>query len=139
MSGRHKLFIVLGAVSALAATIAVVAIFAGSFSAAGFVADKYRRASTQDVDDATAYTAGHPADRVAATITRAWRPIESYHDSSGHYLRYSGDVIAIFPRGSGSLIMVEDIDRAYRRYSSVVRHHRTYRPEYRDGGPGSGK
>lgn len=143
MSRHGKWFLAAGAAGVAGLVLAAFVIFAGSFSVAGFVSSKYSRASAQDIDDAKAYTVNRRPSLVADEITKAWKPADSFADASGVYLRYSDDVVAIFPRGRGSLIMVEDADRAYRRYHSHVGSHwgwnSRYGGDYRGGGPGSGK
>ena len=122
--------------------LAGIAILGGRTSPAGYVASNYTRAPHLDNND-TAYLADLPPSAVRKDITEAWTPLGEYADGSGIYLRYSDDVIAIFPAMKGSVIRVDDADDSYRRYYSVVGGHWGWPSgageRARGGGPGSGK
>ncbi|WP_026212732.1 DUF4247 domain-containing protein [Longispora albida] len=143
MSIHRRWYIVAGVAAAIAGLIGVLAVFGGSTSPRKYVASKYSRAASDDLDGAQAYRSPLAPSVVAAAIAGAWRPADRVTDASGHYLRYSDDVITVFPSGKGSLIRVEDADRAYRRYHSTVHGYWGFSSGQgeagRGGGPGSGK
>ena len=115
----------------------------GNFSPTSYVARHYTRAATQDIGgEARAYTSIKSPTRVADEITRAWTPAGRYADGTGVYLRYSNDSVVLKPNGTGTLILVEGLRTAYRRYSGVVGNGWIGRGDGnsgRGGGPGSGK
>lgn len=135
-------FIVGVAVALIGALVAGFGLVYGNFSPRGYVADNFVRAPEHDIDDdAIAYTSSEPPSRVAAKITAAWKPADQYIDASGIYLRYDEDSVVILPRDPGSLILVERVETAYRRYHSTVGNAWGWGRgvTVRGGGPGSGK
>lgn len=130
-----------GALAVIGVLVAGVAVFTGSFSPRGYVADTYRRSAADDIDrDAVAYRSSRPPSQVAKQITEAWKPAERYVDGSGVYLRYDDDAVVVKPAGRGSLILVEKMTTAYPRYSGVVGGYWGWsRGSVRGGGPGAGK
>ena len=115
----------------------------GNFSPDAYVARHYTRAASQDLGgDARAYTSSKSPTRVADEITRQWTPAGRYADGTGVYLRSSNDSVVLKPSGAGTLILVEGLRTAYRRYSGVVGNGWIGRGDGnsgRGGGPGSGK
>ncbi|WP_412539804.1 DUF4247 domain-containing protein [Longispora sp. K20-0274] len=139
----RKWYIVTGVAAALAALLGGIALFGSSSSPRAYVAKSFSRSTADDVDSAQAYRSAKAPSAVAAMIRGKWKPAEEFADASGYYLRYSDDVVAVFPNGTGSLIRVEDSDRAYRRYHSHVGGYWGFTTGQgeagRGGGPGSGK
>lgn len=124
--------------------IGSIAVFSGSFTPTSYVSKHYQRAASYDIGrDARAYTSRKSPTKVADEITRAWSPAGRYADGSGIYLRYSNDSVVLKPNGTGTLILVEGLRTAYRRYSGVVGgtgwSGRGDGNSGRGGGPGSGK
>ncbi|WP_243791295.1 DUF4247 domain-containing protein [Saccharopolyspora gloriosae] len=143
---RSFWFILAGIVVVLALIIALVAIFSGGSGPRGYASGHYQRASSLDIrgdSDNKAYTSPKPVPVVARDITSRWRPQAQQTDASGVYLRYSDDAVIIQPRGTGSVIHVMDVDRAYRHYHSHVGGAwgwiGTRGDTFRGGGPGTGK
>jgi hypothetical protein len=119
-------------------------VFSGSFTPRSYVANHYQRAVSRDIGgDARAYTSTKAPTRVADEISKAWSPAGRYADGSGVYLRYSNDSVVLRPNGTGTLILVEGLRTAYRRYSGTVGGSgwigRGDGNSGRGGGPGSGK
>src|SRR5206468_242726 len=73
-----------------------------------------------DALTALAFTSTQAPSLVAQQVRGAWKPANDYADATGVYLRYARDAVTIFPLATGSLIMVEESSRAYRRYYSTV-------------------
>jgi hypothetical protein len=139
---HRKLFLLGGVVALLGILLAGIGIFSGSFSPRGYVAKQFTRAAAHDIGrDAKAYTSGKAPSVVSKQITSAWKPADQYVDASGVYLRYKEDAVVILPRGSGSLILVEPVRTAARRYYGTVNNHWGWGRDttVRGGGPGSGK
>ncbi|MEU6269624.1 DUF4247 domain-containing protein [Saccharopolyspora shandongensis] len=139
-------FVIAGAAAVLALVIGLVAIFSTGTGPHGYVAKNYTRAAHLDLpgdSDNRAYTSPKPPSVVAAEITSKWRPQSQYADSSGIYLRYSGDAVIIQPQALGSVIHLMDADRAYRRYHSHVGGvwgwSSPHGESFRGRGPGAGK
>jgi hypothetical protein len=140
---RHRRwFLIAGALVLVGLLVAAFATVYGSFSPRGFVADNYTRSAAEDIgDDALAYTSKEPPSQVAREIADAWEPADEYVDASGVYLRYADDAIVILPLAVGSLILVEKLSTAYRRYLPVVGGFWGWGrgASFRGGGPGAGK
>jgi hypothetical protein len=136
-------YILAALVAAAGLLLASVAFFSGSFSPRGYVEASYDRAAERDIgDEAEAHVSAHSPDVVAAEITEEWEPAARHADASGVYLRYADDAIVIVPLATGSLILVEKVSSAYRRYHSHVAGLWGWTgraPDHRGGGPGSGK
>ncbi|MFI5840941.1 DUF4247 domain-containing protein [Catenuloplanes sp. NPDC051500] len=139
----HRKWIIGGVALALVGVlVAGAATFFGNFSVRGYVADKFTRSATNDIGgDALAYTSGKAPSAVASQIRNVWQPADEVVDASGVYMRYADDAVVILPAAVGSLILVEDIDSAYRRHSSHVGGYWGWGrgTSLRGGGPGSGK
>lgn len=130
------------ALAVIGVLVAGVAVFTGSFSPRGYVADTFRRSAADDIGrDAVAYRSSKPPSQVAKQITDAWKPAERYVDGSGVYLRYDDDAVVVLPAARGSLILVEKMTTAYPRYSGVVGGYWGWSrgTSVRGGGPGAGK
>ncbi|MGH3713955.1 MAG: DUF4247 domain-containing protein [Micromonosporaceae bacterium] len=142
MKTNHKLYWLAGAVALLGLLIGGYALWAGGSGPAGYVARHYERAPELDEGD-TAYLSQLPPSQVRAELSGAWQPASAYADGSGVYLRYSDDVIVIFPYQSGSVIRVDDAEESYRRYHGVVGGYWGWPTgsgeSQRGGGPGGGK
>ncbi|TWF92422.1 DUF4247 domain-containing protein [Saccharopolyspora dendranthemae] len=139
-------FVIAALAAVLALIVGLVMIFSTGSGPRGYVAHHYTRAAQLDIagdDDNEAYTSPKPPSVVATEITRKWRPQSQSADSSGVYLRYSGDAVIIQPHQRGSVIHLMDADRAYRRYHSHVGHvwgwTSTHGESFRGRGPGAGK
>ncbi|MGY0232439.1 DUF4247 domain-containing protein [Longispora urticae] len=139
----RKWYVFGGIAAVLALVLGGIAVFGSATSPRGYVSRSFTRSAVDDVDGSQAYRSTKAPAAVAAMIRGGWKPAEEFADASGYYLRYSDDVVAVFPRGSGSLIRVEDSDRAYRRYHSHVGGYWGFTTGQgeagRGGGPGSGK
>jgi hypothetical protein len=109
----------------------------------GYVSDHYTRAVRYDSGTARAFTAAGTPTAVAHTIADHWRPAGRVVDGSGVYLRYSDTMIAVTPRGHGSVIRVDGFRSGYRHYYHHVGGYWTIPggsgEKFRGGGPGSGK
>ncbi|MGH3452123.1 MAG: DUF4247 domain-containing protein [Haloechinothrix sp.] len=142
---KPKLWFVVGGVLLVIGMIIALNVFVFSgTSAASYVAKQFTRDSSQQYgNDVRAYTSSKKPTEVVAMIVDEWRPISQSVDGSGVYLRYSDDAIVIRPRGSGSLILVMDDDRAYRTYyghvGGVWGWTSTHGESFRGRGPGVGK
>lgn len=138
----RRWFVVGAAFAVIGALVAAFAIFYGNFSPRGYVADRYNRASGQDIGgDAIAYTSSKSPSSVADELTDAWKPADQYVDGSGVYLRYDDDSVVILPMAAGSVILLERLSTAYPRYHSTVGNSWGWGRgnTVRGGGPGSGK
>ncbi|MFG1778720.1 DUF4247 domain-containing protein [Micromonospora sp. NPDC049051] len=138
----RRWFVVGVAFAVIGALVAAFAIFYGSFSARGFVEDRYTRAASRDIGgNAVAYTSPRSPSQVAKEVTDAWQPADQYVDGSGVYLRYDDDSVVILPIAAGSVILLEHMRTAYPRYHSTVGSHWGWGRgnTVRGGGPGSGK
>jgi hypothetical protein len=140
---KYRRLFVLGVVLALVGgLVAGFGVFYGNFSPREYVADKFTRAPQYDIgDDAVAYTSSQAPSQVAHQITSVWRPADQYVDASGIYLRYEVDSVVILPLAKGSVILLEPVATAYRRYYNTVGSAWGWGRgvTVRGGGPGSGK
>jgi hypothetical protein len=139
-------FVLAGLAAVLALIIGLVTIFSTGTGPRGYVANSYTRAAHLDLSgdsDNRAYTSPKPPNVVAYEISSKWQPQSQYTDSSGIYLRYSGDAVVIKPQAPGSVIHVMDVDHAYRRYHSHVGGvwgwSSPHGESFRGRGPGAGK
>ncbi|MGA8117198.1 MAG: DUF4247 domain-containing protein [Actinocatenispora sp.] len=118
-------------------------LFLFSGSPRSYVSGHYSRASHYDRGTARAYTSGSSPSSVAGAIASSWRPAGRVVDGSGIYLRYSDDLIAVRPRGRGSLITVDGFKNGYHHYYSHVGYYWLpiggHGELLRGGGPGAGK
>jgi uncharacterized protein DUF4247 len=139
----YRKWFVLGGVFALVGLlVAGVATAYGNFSPRSYVSGHYSRSVADDIDDdAVAYTSRRSPSQVADEITNAWQPADQYVDGSGVYLRYADDAVVILPLAVGSLILVEKLTSAYRRYYPIVGGYWGWGrgTTLRGGGPGAGK
>ncbi|GAA4414212.1 DUF4247 domain-containing protein [Actinokineospora soli] len=135
-------FWISGLLAGIAAIIAIIVIARGT-SVRDYVDDTYTRAATLDLDDEIAYTSTAAPSVVTSTIVGAWKPVSQYADASGVYLRYNDDMVLVRPHNGGSVIRVDDVDRAYRRYHSHVGGYwgwtSGHGESFRGRGPGAGK
>lgn len=132
----------------LAAVVGAIGLlFTGTFLFSGsprsYVSGHYSRASRYDSGSARAYTSGKSPTKVAGDIADDWKPAGRVVDGSGVYLRYSRDLVAVRPHGSGSLITVDKFSHGYHYFYSHVGGW--WLPiggsgeRFRGGGPGAGK
>jgi hypothetical protein len=127
-----------GLLLGLGAVVLVGVLLAGNTSPRGWIGEHYSRTGVG------AYRSASPPTRVAAEITRKFKPSDRTYDPSGVFLRYPSVVVAVLSDGArGSRIMVDDADRGYRRWYSHV-GGRWGGPGgrstmFRGGGPGAGK
>ena len=140
MSKRAQLL--LGAVLALAGIVGVVLLFTvRSGTPRSYIDDHYALVSRQG--DSAVYSSPKPASAVVKEISGRWSPADRVVDPSGYFLRYSDDMVAVSPQGTGSRIYVDDEDRGYTRwfpYVGGVWGTSSGRAEgFRGGGPGAGK
>ncbi len=135
-------FWIAGIFAVVAGIIAIVMVARGT-SVRDYVDDTYSRAANLDRDDEIAYTSTSSPSAVTAAITGAWKPVSQYADASGVYLRYNDDMVLVRPEGRGSVIRVDDVDRAYRRYHTHVGSTwgwtSGHGESFRGRGPGAGK
>jgi hypothetical protein len=142
---KRGLWFAIGGVLTIVAVIVALNLFLfNGTSVAAYIDKKYDRNTSLEHDRETrVYTSGKPPSRVTDEIVDAWRPISQHTDASGVYLRYSDDAVVVQPRGSGSVIRVLDVDRAYRHYyghvGGVWGWTSTHGGSFRGGGPGAGK
>ncbi|KAA5829544.1 DUF4247 domain-containing protein [Saccharopolyspora hirsuta] len=139
-------FAIAGAAAVLALIVGMVTLFSTGTGPRGYVANNYTRAAHLDLpgdSDNRAYTSPLPPTTVAFQISSKWRPQSQYTDSSGIYLRYSGDAVVVKPHQQGSVIHVMDAHHAYRRYHSHVGGvwgwSSPHGESFRGRGPGAGK
>lgn len=93
----------------------------GGLTPRDYVQGHYQRAAGRDIGgEAVAYTSPRRPTEVAGQITRAWSPAGRYADGSGVYLRYATDSVVLRPDGTGTLILVEAVHSAYRRYAGTL-------------------
>ncbi|UVS76717.1 DUF4247 domain-containing protein [Actinokineospora sp. UTMC 2448] len=135
-------FWIAGIFAAIAGIIAIT-MFARGTSVRDYVDNTYTRAATLDQDEEIAYTTTEAPSAVTAAIVGAWKPVSQYADASGVYLRYNDDMVLVRPHNGGSVIRVDDVDRAYRRYHSHVSGYwgwtSGHGESFRGRGPGAGK
>lgn len=137
-------FAVAGVFVMIAVLVAVnLFVFSGT-SAASYVDNEFERAPSSRYDnEVRSYRSDRKPTEVAALIVDQWQPLSQYADGSGVYLRYPDDAIVIKPRGSGSLILVMDDDRAYGLFyahiGGVWGWTSTHGGSFRGRGPGAGK
>lgn len=140
---KYRKWLVIGGVMALVgALIGGYGLVRGSFSPRDYVDNHYRRAASRDIGrDARAYTTSQRPSRVARQLTDAWPPSDRFTSDNGVYLRYDDDSVVITPASTGSLIMVERMSTAYRRYHGTVGSAWVWTrgTSVRGGGSGSGK
>lgn len=143
--GYRRWFMVSALLGVVGLVLAGTALAAGDISPRGYISHHYTRSAKYDlVGGSRAYTSPKSVSRVAAEVTRAWRPADRYTDFSGVYLRYSDDLVTVQPRsGGGSVIRVEGVRSGYNRYRSTVGSHWGWSTSSsegnRGGGPGAGK
>ncbi|MFG2044147.1 DUF4247 domain-containing protein [Dactylosporangium sp. NPDC048998] len=114
-------YLVAACLATVGLIIGGIATCSGSFSPRSYVAGHYQRAASRDIGaEARAYVSTKPPSRVADEISRAWSPAGRHVDGSGVYLRYSNDSVVLKPDGTGTLILVEALRTAYRRYSGTL-------------------
>lgn len=142
MTSYRKLLVLGAAVSLLGVLVAGYGLVAGTFSASSYVRGHYARATGHDIGrQAIAYTSSLAPSRVTQDVTRAFRPSDRYADATGTYLRYGNDSVVIRPLGTGSVILLENMNTAYSRYHSTVGSAWGWSRgnTSRGGGPGAGK
>ncbi|GGV15586.1 DUF4247 domain-containing protein [Actinomadura sp. LOL_016] len=140
----------IGAVSvSIVAVIVLVAVLGRDKSPEKWIADKYKRVSSD-----TYRSPKKPAD-VAREIRKELKPIDRVNDMAslgnrgGVFLRYPKHVVGVLPYGTGSRITVDSARSGYNRYHSHVGGHWSTpgssgwnnkgSASFRGGGPGSGK
>lgn len=125
------------------AVVLLVAMFARGTSVRGYLDRTYSRAAQLDVGEEIAYTSPDAPSAVTANVVGKWKPVSQYADASGVYLRYNDDMVLVRPHGAGSVIRVDDIDRAYRNHHSSVGGvwgwTSGHGESFRGRGPGAGK
>ena len=143
MGRPGRWFVIAGLLAVIGLAVGGVAIFSGNSSPRGYVQRHFSRAASRDNGTAMAFTSTQAPSLVAQQVRGAWKPANDYADATGVYLRYARDAVTIFPLATGSLIMVEESSRAYRRYYSTVGSSWGYTAgrgeSVRGGGPGAGK
>lgn len=131
-----------GILAAIAGVIAI-AMFARGTTVRDYVDNTYTRAANLDRGEEIAFTSTQAPTLVAANIAGKWKPVSQYADASGVYLRYNDDMVLVRPQGKGSVIRVDDVERAYRTYHSSVGGHwgwtSGHGESFRGRGPGAGK
>lgn len=135
-------FWISGILAGIAGLIAIMMVARGT-TVRDYVDNTYTRTSALDQDDEIAYTSRDVPSMVSANIVGVWKPVSQYADASGVYLRYNDDMVLIRPHEGGSVIRVDDVDRAYRRYHSHVGGFwgwtSGHGESFRGRGPGAGK
>jgi hypothetical protein len=130
-----KFYIGGGVLAGLGVLVLLIALLAGD-SPGKWIAKNYTRTS------AGTFRASQPPSQVAARIAGKFRPADRVYASTGQFLRYSDEIVAVLADGAGSRITVDDPDRGYRRYYNYVGTRWGVGgriSDYRGGGPGSGK
>lgn len=132
----------------LAAIVGAIGlVFVGCYAYSGsprdYVSAHYTRAAQYDSGTTRAYTSAMAPTAVASDISDHWEPVDRLVNSTGVFLRYANDLIVIKPRGSGSLITVDDFRHGYHHYYGIVGGfwalHGGLGERFRGGGPGAGK
>ncbi|MBC6447097.1 DUF4247 domain-containing protein [Actinokineospora sp. HBU206404] len=131
-----------GIFGAIAAVIAIAMLARGT-TVRDYVDNTYARAANLDRGEEIAFTSPQTPTLVAANIAGQWKPVSQYADASGVYLRYNDDMVLVRPQGKGSVIRIDDVERAYRTYHSSVGGHwgwtSGHGESFRGRGPGAGK
>ncbi|WP_436493534.1 DUF4247 domain-containing protein [Actinokineospora sp. HUAS TT18] len=131
-----------GILGAIAGMMAIAMLVRGT-TVRDYVEDTYTRAASLDRGEEIAFTSDQAPTRVAANITGQWKPVSQYADASGVYLRYNDDMVLVRPEGTGSVIRIDDVARAYRAYHSSVGGNwgwtSGHGESFRGRGPGAGK
>lgn len=82
-----------------------------------------------------------PPTLVAQEISNKYSPIDRANDPTGVFLRYSNDVVAVLPDGTGSRIRMDNPQHAYATWFPIL-GGRWGGPggasTFRGGGPGGG-
>lgn len=140
---KPKTWFWIAGIFAVIAGIIAIAMLARGTSVRDYVEDTYTRTATLDQDEEIAYTSTAAPSVVTAALVGAWKPVSQYADGSGTYLRYNDDMVLVRPHNGGSVIRVDDVDRAYRRYHSHVGGYwgwtSGHGESFRGRGPGAGK
>ncbi|GAB2993861.1 hypothetical protein GCM10027184_55490 [Saccharothrix stipae] len=125
------------------AGVIAIAILARGTTVRDHVDSTYTRAANLDRGEEIAFTSPRAPSLVAADIIGRWKPVSQYADASGVYLRYNDDMVLVRPQGTGSVIRIDDVDRAYRTYHSSVGGNwgwtSGHGESFRGRGPGAGK
>jgi len=131
---RH--FVGGGIVAVLGTIVLVAAAFSGNTSPDRWISSHYTR-----VGDGVYRANGSPLS-VAAAISRKFKPSDRIYEPSGVFLRYPKHIVAVLPVAGGSQILVDDVDRGYRRHHSSVGSRwggsGGRASIFRGGGPGGG-
>ncbi|SDJ37925.1 protein of unknown function [Actinokineospora alba] len=131
-----------GILGAIAGVIAIAMLARGT-TVRDYVDNTYTRAANLDRGEEIAFTSPQAPTLVAANIVGKWKPVSQYADASGVYLRYNDDMVLVRPQGKGSVIRVDDVERAYRTYHSSVGGNwgwtSGHGESFRGRGPGAGK
>jgi hypothetical protein len=132
-----KHFVGGGLLAVLGAIVLAGALVSGNTSPRGWIGSHYTKIGNG------VYRAPGPPLTVAAGLARKFRPSDRAYDPAGVFLRYPNTIVAVLPDGKGSRVLVDDLDRGYRRHHGYV-GSRWGGPSgraslFRGGGPGSGK
>lgn len=126
-----------GGIAAVLGTIVLAAALAsGNSSPYGWISSHYTK-----VGDGV-YRANASPLSVAGAITRRFKPSDKAYDPSGVFLRYPKHIVAVLPVAGGSQILIDDVDRGYRRHHGYVGSRwggsGGRASTFRGGGPGGG-
>ncbi|MQA11374.1 MAG: DUF4247 domain-containing protein [Pseudonocardiaceae bacterium] len=140
---RPKFFFVTAGVLALVGAIVAGVMLFGGTSVRDYVAQNYARSSTMDRGSEKAYTSPRSPSETSTEIVDAWTPVSQYPSAGGIFLRYSDDMVLIQPRSGGSVIRVDDVERAHRHYYGILGGvwgwSSGHGEAFRGRGPGAGK
>lgn len=135
-------FITAGVLTLVGAIVAGVMLFSGT-SIRGYIDSNYTRASNLDRSGEKAYLGTLSPSQTSTEIVNDWTPVSQYPSAGGIFLRYSDDMVLIQPRRGGSVIRVDDVDRAHRHYYGFVGGvwgwSSGHGEAFRGRGPGAGK
>ena len=144
MSTRVQVILGLALAGVGAAVFIVLIALTTTGSPREYLGDHYTLVGSQDSGRSREYTSPQPPSEVVRSISDRWRPADRVNDSSGFFLRYRNDIIAVVPDGAGgSRIYVDDEEEGYRHWHGHVGGYwGTYTSRAEDGrggGPGTGK
>ncbi len=142
-AGRPRFWFWVAGVFAVIAGFVAVAALARGTTVRSYVEQTYSRQQAADVGDERAYSSPNPPSAVTSNIVGQWKPVSQFADASGVYLRYNDDMVLVRPRGTGSVILVDDVERAYRNHYSSLGGNwgwsSGHGEAFRGRGPGAGK
>lgn len=120
-----------GAISVLLGALILVLALPDTKSPEGWIRDNYRA-------EGGAYLSSKTPVATADEVRSALKPLDVVYDPAGVFLRYSGAIVGILPKGQGSIVHVDDPDDGFRRWHAHVGRRWGNDRLFRGGGPGGG-